>query len=184
MDLSNKQHTIRQLRKGDKEAFEDIYWLHRAAIYGLAFRYLKDTQLAEDAVQDVFLKLWLYRSNLDDDKSLRGFLLSTLKNHVLNMMKGEKRRIARQFDYAANLPKEEETPEEIIFFNETELIVHEGLRRLPENKQLVFRLKRFDGYSNREIAIRMGISIHTVKSQFYRASRYLREFVDARIEQG
>jgi RNA polymerase sigma factor (sigma-70 family) len=77
-----------------------------------------------------------------------------------------------------NSKKAKETDEEVIY-SETERIVQEGLSLLPEGKQLVFKMKRIDGYSNKEIARELDISVHTVKSQIYKASKFLRTFVKA-----
>lgn len=182
MDSSDNKITIQKLQKGDKHTFDRVYWTLRKPMYGLAYRYLKDAQLAEDAVQDVFLKLWLSRKELDEKKSLEGFLFTMLKNNVLNMIKSHKRRILRQFDYAENHKKKSETPEDVIFFTDTNEILNEALEQLPESKKLIFKLKRFYGFSNKEIASQLDISIHTVKSQFYRASRFLKKFILARTE--
>jgi RNA polymerase sigma factor (sigma-70 family) len=81
---------LHDLKKGDKDAFEKIYWMYRKPVYGMAFRYLKVHELAEDAVQDVFFKLWEKRETLDVEKPFEPFLFSILKNHVLNMIKMKK----------------------------------------------------------------------------------------------
>ena len=175
--LDNKK--LQDLKNGDKEAFEKIYWMYRKPVYGMAYRYLKVHELAEDAVQDVFFKLWEKRDTLDIEKPFEPFLFSILKNHVLNMIKMKKRRILRQFEYSKiNSKKAKETDEEVIY-SDTERIVQEGLSLLPEGKQLVFKMKQIDGYSNKEIARELDISVHTVKSQIYKASKFLRTFVKA-----
>lgn len=182
MKLPDTKNLINKLRKGDKQAFESIYWMYRKPVFGLAIRYLKDQELAEDAVQDVFSKLWLNREELDSEKCIKAFLFTVLKNHVLNMIKKRKRRILRQFDYAESNQKKSQSADENVIFSDTEKIVKEGLNKLPEKKQLVFNMKRIRGYSNKEIAEQLGISIHTVKSQFYKANKFLKEFVETRID--
>lgn len=182
MQLSDNKRVIQRLRKSDRKAFEQVYWAFRKPVFGLALRYLRDNQLAEDAVQDVFLKLWMNRDKLDSEKSLRGFLFSTLKHHVLNMIKTRKRRILRQFEYASVNERKGETPEDVMFYSEADQIIQEGLQQLPEGKRLIFKLKSFDDYSNKEVAVKLGVSIHTVKSQFYRASRFLRKYVSAHTD--
>src|SRR5690625_8047161 len=87
------------MNKGDKLAFEVIYKKYYEPLFLLGRRYWKDTQLAEDAVQDVFSKLWLNRCDIDSSKSRQGFLFTSLRNHVLKMVKINKRRILRQLEY-------------------------------------------------------------------------------------
>lgn len=182
MKLPDTKNLVEELRKGDKQAFENIYWMYREPVFALAQRYLKDQQLAEDAVQDVFSKLWLNREGLDSEKCIKAFLFTVLKNHVLNMIKKRKRRILRQFDYAEINTKNSNSADDELIFSDTEKIINEGLNKLPEKKQLVFNMKKMRGYSNKEIAEQLGISIHTVKSQFYKANKFLRKFVETRID--
>lgn len=177
---SESRDIIDRLRCGDRPAFREVYWAHHRSVYGLAVRYLKDPELAEDAVQDVFMKLWLNRSCLDSEKSISSFLLTTLKNHVLNMIKSQQRRVLRHYEWTDQNRKRSLRPDEQLLFDDCEQIFREGFEQLPEQKQLIYRLKSVYGYSNEEIAHRLNVSIHTVKSQYYRASRFIREFVASR----
>ncbi len=179
MKLSLDKKKLEDLKKGDKEAFESIYWMYRKPVYGMAYRYLKVHELAEDAVQDIFFKLWEKKEILDPEKPFEPFLFSILKNHVLNMIKVKKRRILRQFEYTNIYSKKTKETDAEIICSDTERIVQEGLDLLPEGKQLVFKMKRIEGYSNKEIARELDISVHTVKSQLYKASKFLRTFVKA-----
>jgi RNA polymerase sigma-70 factor (ECF subfamily) len=182
VDLPETKYLVSRLRNGDKKAFESIYLIYHKQVLGLAIRYLKDQQLAEDAVQDVFSKLWSNRHKLDSEKSIKAFLFTVLKNHVLNMIKKRKRQILRQFEYAEVNKKESRSTDQEIIYEDTENILSEGLNKLPEKKKIVFNLKTIEGYSNREIANQLGISIHTVKSQFYKANKFIKNFLSARID--
>lgn len=181
-NITGNKNIIYKLKSGDKKSFEIVYWAYRAPIYGLALKYLKDAELAEDAVQDIFLKLWDKRGNLNDERSLQGFLFISLKNHVLNMIKVNKRRIARQFDYLEIDELSIKSPEEIQYHTELESLLHTGLSHLPKRKQEVYRLKKLEGYTNQEIAERLGITINTVKSQYVKANDLLRNFVESHLQ--
>jgi RNA polymerase sigma-70 factor (family 1) len=179
MKLSLDKEKLADLKNGEKQAFERVYWMYRKPVYGMAYRYLRVHELAEDAVQDIFVKLWIKRETLNPEKPFEPFLFSILKNHVLNMIKMNKRRIVRQFEYCEINEKRSKTTDAEAIFADTQKIIEEGLDQLPEGKQLVFRMKRIEGYSNKEIAEELGISVNTVKSQFYKASKFLQTFVKA-----
>lgn len=168
---------IEQLRRGSNDAFESLYHFYYKRIYGLALRYLKDPILAEDAVHDVFIKLWEFRSNLKKGKSIQGFLFSTLKHHVLNMIREKERRILRQFEYSDTHKNTSEQADNQVLLSDYERIFKEGFQQLPERKQLVFKLKRVQGLTDQQIATKLGISKNTVKSQFYRATKFIRKFM-------
>jgi RNA polymerase sigma-70 factor (family 1) len=178
--VNNKQ-IVKKLRNGDKKAFESVYWAYREPVYALALNYLKDPELAEDAIQDIFLKLWAKKRDLNDEKSLHGFIFISLKNHVLNMMKLNKRRIIRQFEYLEISSNSKLGTDEVVYHAELEILLQQGLDHLPKKKQEVYRLKQIDGFSNQEIAERMNISVHTVKSQYYKANDFIRKFIETQL---
>ncbi|CAN5417002.1 RNA polymerase sigma-70 factor [soil metagenome] len=179
MESSELNNLIVRLHNGDENALEEIYWLYCDQLHRLAFQFLRDQQLAEDAVQDIFLKLWNQRNQLDENRSIRGFLIISLKNHVLNMLKINKRRILRQFEYSRiNTNKVNETDSTAIC-SELHLLIEHCLKNLPEAKRRVYELKRVGDFSNKEIASRLGLSENTVKSHYYLAKKSLKEFISA-----
>lgn len=98
------------------------------------------------------------------------------------MIKKRKREILRQFEYAEVNKKESKSTDQKIIFEDTENILSEGLNKLPEKKKVVFNMKTMEGYSNKEIANQLGISVHTVKSQLYKANKFIRNFLSARMD--
>lgn len=177
----NTDDLTEKIRKGDYNAFELLYGLHRDSVYNLAIKYLKDPQLAEDAVQDVFLKIWSNREKLKDNQSIKGLLFTSLKNHVLNMIKTKKRRVIRQFEYLKLNPVHKDSTDSHTFVAELEKILLEGMEQLPDRKQTVYRMKRLEGYSNKEIANQLDISVNTVKSQFRRANNFIIDYVSSNM---
>src|SRR5690625_7177526 len=142
------------MNKGDKLAFEVIYKKYYEPLFLLGRRYWKDPQLAEDAVQHVFSKLWLNRSDIDSSKSRQGFLFTSLRNPVLNRAKINKRRILRQLEYANTNKAESSQADEEVIFREAKRIVERGVGTMQERKKLKFELNSLTGYSNQEIADR------------------------------
>lgn len=84
--------------QGNKVAFTKVYYKYHKLLYVLAYRYLMNRDWAEDAVQSVFVRLWEYRSGLDIKLSLRNFLLTMMKNYVLNMVRSKNTALARQYE--------------------------------------------------------------------------------------
>ncbi|MEO8944507.1 MAG: sigma factor, partial [Ginsengibacter sp.] len=78
---------IALLSDDSEYAFQLLYDRHRRRIYQTALRYLKSPSLAQEVVQDVFLKLWFYRKDIKADRSLEAWLYSLAKNNVLNRLK-------------------------------------------------------------------------------------------------
>jgi len=88
------QDLIIRLKRGEREAFEHIYEQYHQQLYAVAWKYLREVSLAEDAIHDVFLKLWTHRARLKEDHSLTSWLATAMRNHVLNQLRNEQRRTA------------------------------------------------------------------------------------------
>lgn len=166
-----------QLKKGDKEALREAYTKYHTQLYGVAVKYLKSKNLAEDAVHDVFIKLWNHRQKLDTQKSLKGFLFTSMKNHVLNMIRNHKRDVEKNMSYALLRPVSQNKTESELTLKNYKKVFEDALQELPEGKREVFDLKMKSGLSNKKIAEKLDVSVNTVKSQYYKASRFIKGYL-------
>lgn len=175
-DLNDTDLAIK-IRTGNKKAFREIYDRYHVQMYYIAKKYVKSPDLAEDAVQDVFVKLWEKRDRIDDSKSIKGFLFTMLRNHVLNMIRDKKDEIISISGIkSAQLPKQNLTEDELVY-KEYHDIVKEGLKELSDRKREVFELRTLKGHSNSEVADLLNINIRTVKTHFYNSSKFMREYL-------
>jgi RNA polymerase sigma-70 factor (family 1) len=163
-------HLLSDLVRGDEDAFRQVYQKYHKPLYFIAVRYLKEPSLAEDAVQEVFVKLWINRLNLNGQLSLKGFLFTTLKNHVLNVIRHYKVLISQNATASYVTDRQYE-------WEEYTHLVEAGIEKLSPQRREIFRLRTFDGLDNAQVADRLGLSINTVKFQFSQASKFMREFL-------
>ena len=165
---------IAGFRAGDMDAFRKIYESFCEPLYRFAFSYLKDSFEAEEIVQDVFLKVWEKREEVDEQKSFKSYLYRITVNKVFNELK---HRVVKQkyeqhaigFDHHTG-----ETPESAIQFQELNKKIEILLNLLPEQQRNIFILSRWKGLSNAEIAESLNLSIRTVENQIYRASKFIK----------
>lgn len=175
----NDNILISKAKKGDRNAFKNIYDRYHTQLYFVAKRYLKDDSLAEDAIQDIFLKLWSKRKELDKSQSLKGFLFTMLKNHLLNMLRKQdnRRKVQEGYKKLAQNKKIRSLTEEEIVYAEYQDIISRGLQKLSPAKRKVFKMRSFEGLSNSEVAKKNNVSVHTVKTQFYLGSKFIRNYL-------
>lgn len=179
MDKENEeQRLIRKLKEGDEKTLRAIYMKYHEELYTVAFKYLRNKELAEDAVHDVFVKLWDNRNKLDQAGSLSGFLFTAIENHVLNMIDAQRRKMGKQEKLSKEKEQDKNATDFVIRFSEYQQVYEDAIENLPKARRKVFELRMKEGLTNKEVAKYLDISIHTVKSQFYKASKYIRKYVN------
>lgn len=166
---------LSRLQNGDEKAFTAIYERYNKMLYVLAYKYLKDTFLAEDIVQQVFLKLWESRSLFVGSVHLRNYLYTMTKNLVLNEIRDNLSDMEKNYAVIQNAPEFEDKLQSA--WEEKDLFQHfyKILAELPEQKRKVCLLKIRDNLSNQEVADKLHISVPTVKSHYSQAIKLLRD---------
>ncbi|MDR0422943.1 MAG: RNA polymerase sigma-70 factor [Proteiniphilum sp.] len=171
----NEDHVLfALLKRRDREAFSVIYRKYHRYLYALALKYLKSVQMAEDAVQHVFVKLWESAGEIHIGISLKGYLYTMTKNFILNTVRD--RREAVSFNYVS---AQVDFPGDVDILKEVEEkqmheILYGCIEQLPPQKREICLRKLKTSDSNYEIADKMGISVHTVKSHYQESLKILR----------
>jgi RNA polymerase sigma-70 factor, ECF subfamily len=166
-----------QIKNGDENALEKVYKASYRSVVYYATEITGQSQLAEEVVQDVFLKIWQSRSELSVKGSFKAYLFQSVHNHSLNALRQQKTR-----KESVNLVAPEKTWKFIsdnykvvdnlidkIFSDETEVLIEQAIKELPDQCSKVFLLSRFESMNNEEIAVKLGLSENTVKTHIYRA---------------
>ena len=164
------------IKKRDKEAFDTLYYKYHGYLYALALRYLKSKDLAEDAVQHVFIKLWETTKAMNIDINVKNYLYTMTKNHILNQIRDNKETISLNYINAQQEVCEGSDFIKLMEKTQTIDILHKGINSLPPQKKEVCLLKLEDDITNQKIADKMGISVHTVKSHYQESVKMLREY--------
>ncbi len=166
-----------RLKKGDEKAFREIYVNYHQPLYDTALKYLRSREFAEDAVHDIFVKLWNNRKKLERSGSLRGFLFTALKNHVFNMITRHKREMKKEIELIYERKINQEETGNVIVLSEYRQFYQSAVEQLPEKRREIFDLRINEGLTNSEAAEYLGLSIHTVKSQYYKATQFIKKYV-------
>lgn len=157
--------------------FEDYFHEYYLPLKRFALKYIKDDVLAEDAVQEVFLRFWVKMSSLDNSYSLKDYLYKSVKNQVLNLLKTKAYQILKITEELNDRSRSNHFTEDVIYFNEYSSILEKGINLLPPQRKLIFVLKSYQGLSSPEIALKCNISVNTVKFQVSQATKFLKSFL-------
>jgi RNA polymerase sigma-70 factor (family 1) len=166
-----------RLKSGDELAFREIYHKYHKPLHFIAYKYLRSNELSDDAVQDIFLKLWVNKESLNENLSLKGLLFTSLKNHLLNTLRNHKIHQSKHTEVASSRETALNETEVDLQYGEYNQIVQNGIEKLSPQKQHIFKLRTFDGLNNKEVARELQISINTVKFQFSQATKFLRKYL-------
>jgi RNA polymerase sigma-70 factor (ECF subfamily) len=172
---------FQSLRRGNEKSFRRAYLKYHKQLYGTALKYLRSKTRAEDAVHDIFVKLWNNRKKLDTAGSLRGFLFTAIKNHVLNIISHQKRKLKKDIELSYEQKINRTETDNVIILSKYREVYQSAVGRLPAKRREVFELRIKEGLTNKEVANYLEISIHTVKSQYYKASKFVRAYVGEHI---
>ena len=179
--LNNLPELLRQAATGDKIAFTKLYKVWNAKVYSVSLTITHDTSMAEELVQDVFLKLWIKREILSEVKDFESYLFIMTRNFALQAL----RKIAL-FQKANSFLQKNSLPflalEDELDEKELARILKEAVRRLPDRQQEVYRLIKEKGMTADAVAEVLSISRYTVKEHLKMAMRSIRAYVSARID--
>lgn len=170
----NNEEFFEKLRLGDEYAFTLVFEQYNRMMYAFAYRYLKSTDEAEDAVQHTFMKLWVQRESYDYRCGVRSLLFTILKHYILNELRHRQIVFEKHYEIAQSEDEADDTF--VLDFEKQELnsSLWAAIQALPPQKQKICRLKIEQGLSNQEIADSMQISVPTVKSHYTQAIKMLR----------
>ncbi len=165
-----------RIRQGSLDAFGEFYDQYSYKLLRFSMLYLKSRVEAEEVVQDVFVRIWENRAKLNLELSVEGYVFRITKNELLNKLK---KKVLHTEAITQNIEAliHGNNTEDAIFLQEMKSLLSEAIEGLPEKRQEIFRLSREKGYSNKEIAEELNISIHTVESQIKKSIKYLRSYI-------
>lgn len=170
----SEQEIIGAIREGNERIFEETFRKYYQSLCNYANSILKETDEAEEVVQNLFLSIWEKRSDLEISISLKSYLYRAVHNHCLNRIKHLKVREEYQ-QYAVNFyDASYESVGQTVIKNELETKIEEAIRKLPEQCRLIFRMSRFEELKYHEIAEQLELSPKTVENQIGKALKILR----------
>ena len=166
-----------RIKNGNKKAFEQVFHQYYGVLCSLAKRYMKDTDMSEEMVCQVFFHLWENRYNLEVDSSLKNYLIRSVHNRCLNALRHQKvvEKHATDFAFDQSIGVESITPHDCVLQSEIETIIKKVVASLPEQCRRIFIMSREENLSHKEIADQLKVSVNTVKTQLSRGTSRLKE---------
>ena len=165
-----------------RAVFLDLY--PSLCIY--ASRFVHDVEISKDIVQEVFLTFWEENHILRNKDLIKPYLFKSVKNKALNYKKRESRKSGLDELFDTYLEKltisENESVEAYLSYSRLQSDLNDAIQELPAQRQLIFRMSRFQEMRHKQIAKELKISPKTVETQIYRTLKFLREKLKHHLE--
>ncbi len=171
--------------RGDEGALAELYDRVSRIAYGLALRVLRDERHAEDAVQEAFLQVWRSAATFRAERAKAStWILTLVHRRAVDLVRREERRQTDPMldDDAAGASTED--TEEAAWLRFERERVQAALKQLPDVQREALELAYYGGFSQSELAERLGVPLGTIKSRMFAGLSRLRDLLDDSTHQG
>ena len=174
MKYSDERLLIEGLKAGTEDAYICLVDRYSRRLFGYSLTLANDHAMAEDILQNVFLRTWEKRRKLNVTTSLQNYLFRSIHNEFINQYKKRQSNLLLEQKYYENLEKAART-EDYSRLEKLIVLVIREIEKLPPKCQEVFNLSRREGLANLEISNHLNISVKTVEAQITKAFGILRK---------
>ncbi|MGV8135697.1 MAG: RNA polymerase sigma factor [Mangrovibacterium sp.] len=166
--------TVRNLKQGDSEAFDDLFKKYSQRLYNFSLRYLKSEEEAEEVVQEVFLYIWEKRGGLNPDQSFNSYIFTIAYNIIRKYFIKKSRKNAFKDEQLYIFLNEENNLDQLIDYKFLLEKVESIINSLPARRKEIFIKRKYEGLAIKQIADELGISPNTVENQLASAQKQIR----------
>ena len=174
---------LSNLKNGDHAAFEKLFEQYSDRLYQFSLKYLKSKEIAEDIVQEVFLKVWRNREIMRIDSSLQAYLFKITLNAVRKYFNDLTKTNECKHDLLLDLSKNRKNLDEFPDYQNLLDKLQSFIDNMPERRRVAFVKKKVEGKSLKEISAEMEITTKAVEYHITEAMKYLKsQFEELKIQ--
>lgn len=179
-----------EIAGGSEPAFRQLYGRYAGKVYNMSFKYLRSSFFAQDAVQDIFSRVWQKRTALPDLNNFDSWLTAVTRNFLLNLLQKKiplalagEIGCAAQADRIIQAQHQAEYTQHRAEYHELEILIRRAILQLPPRQQQVYRLRQEECLSHKEIADRLNISGNVAREHMSKALKHIRSFLEKHYAQ-
>src|SRR5688572_13228924 len=177
---ASEAELVGRAKNGERNAFSELVSLHAQGVRNVIYRLCGDTQVADDAAQETFIRAWLHLASYRPQTSLRNWLYRIAVNAATDMLRKEKRILPNALE---DLPLSDPQPGPEALFSQEEraTLVQKAILSLPDACRAVLVLREYEELSYHEIADALDIPMGTVMSRLNYARKLLKEKLEQKL---
>lgn len=174
MDFNDNSILVQSLIEGEEKAYKFLLNKFHRKLHAYALTLVNDHSMAQDIVQNVFLKTWKSRLKLKPEFSIQSFLYKSVYNEFINTYQQNKAMMLLQKKYIESIQNVVETTDDSSI-GQMMAVINKEIQNLPPKCKQVFILSKKEGLTNIEIAEHLDVSIKTVEAQISKAFKILKD---------
>lgn len=174
MNYSNEHKLLEHLKNGEEKAFVYLVDTYNQRLFGYALTLSHNEEMAQDIIQNVFLKTWAKRKKITINTSLQNYLFRLVHNEFINLYNQNRSRVLLEHKYFESLERITDNYDEKLLKRAIKKITLE-IQNLPPKCKEVFILSRKEGLTNIEISEYLNVSIKTVEAHITKAYSIMRK---------
>jgi len=183
-DITNDKQLIELLKLGDQRVMTKLYNLYWKPLFISSYNLLKDKEVCEDIIQEVFMDLWNNRERLEIKISLKSYLYACTRYQVFSHFRKNKAGIKVELFDGLTQRFHNATPETEIMHKELITQINSIVETLPEKCRKVYKLSREEHLSHKEISSNLNISTKTVENHITKALKVLKTSLGVMLSLG
>ena len=175
---------VKRAKRGDYRAFDLLVLKYQSRLVSIAFKYVKEIQLAEDISQEAFIKAYKAIDSFREESAFYTWLYRITANTAKNYLVSKGRRRESSISELSTLENEEQfviashdSPDEILLAQELRNTLFNAVSSLPEDTRTALSLREFEGLNYEEIAKIMNCPVGTVRSRIFRGREALEDLI-------
>lgn len=170
-DKDSIHDLVRSCQEGDTEAMESVYTAYKSSLLNLAYRFAGDTFLAEDLLQDIFIKIFINIKKLRSPEAFNTWLYRIAVNTCMSFARKKVKNKEVSMEEIENVGHTENKE------TQARQQLKQAIKILPHKQKIVFQLHDVEGFTHAEIAKIMKSTEGTAKSQLFKARMKIRDFL-------
>jgi RNA polymerase sigma-70 factor (family 1) len=180
--LHNEQDLLLQVSQGSEPAFTELFHHYRKRIYSVGCAVTHSEEMAEELVQDVFLKIWLKRNDLSAILNFESYLFVVTRNTAFDLIKRALQQRKAATGLRMQVPEATSDTDHFLLDRQYANILEEAVNRLPPQQKQVYQLIKVEGLKRNEVASRLQIQPNTVKEHLMKAMKSIRAHCVTRLD--
>lgn len=173
-----EKELLLRIAEGDERAFKELFSIYIPFLLPTVLKLVKESSIADDILQEVFMRIWLYRDKLPLVESPRSWVLKIAYNRVFSYKAGQEKYSFHLRRIADGQARTSQETEEELAYQGLKRLLGEAVERLPPQQRKVYQLSRDNGMSLQQVADYLDLSIQTVKNTLGKAMQSIRVYIE------